>query len=92
MQPCICYAFRYHVPMDITAAQCRAARALIKMQQAELAEKSRVSMRTIAGFETDKTAPVPSTLSAIQRALEAAGVRFIGDTGVELAQQKESAA
>lgn len=68
--------------MDITAAQCRAGRALIRMQQAELAEKSRVSMRTIAGFETDKTAPVPSTLAAIQRALETAGIEFTDDGGV----------
>lgn len=69
--------------MDITAAQCRAARALIRMQQVELAEKSRVSMRTISHFEGEERKPVPSTLSAIQRALEAAGVRFTPN-GVEL--------
>ena len=68
--------------MDITAAQCRAARALIRMQQSELAERSRVSLRTIAGFETEKTASVPSTIAAIQRALEFAGIEFTDDGGV----------
>ncbi len=75
--------------MDITAAQCRAARALINMTQDQLAEASRVSKRTISHFESEERQSVPSTLAAIQRALEAAGVRFIPN-GVELIQNQES--
>ena len=54
------------------------------MTQDRLAEASRVSKRTISHFEGEERGPVPATLSAIQRALEAAGVRFIGNFGVEL--------
>jgi transcriptional regulator with XRE-family HTH domain len=70
-------------PMDVTAAQCRAARALLGMTQDELAEASRVSKRTITHFEAKQRSPVPATLAAIQRALEAAGVELI-ERGVRL--------
>lgn len=69
--------------MDITPAQCRAARALLEMTQDQLAEASRVSKRTITHFEAKQRSPVPATLAAIQRALEAAGVEFI-ERGVRL--------
>lgn len=69
--------------MDITAAQCRAARALVEMTQDQLAEASRVSKRTITHFEAKQRRPVPATLVAIQRALEAGGVEFI-ENGVKL--------
>lgn len=67
--------------MDITPALCRAARALLAIKQADLAEQSRVSQRTIAHFEQEERQPVPATLSALQRALEAAGVEFIPENG-----------
>jgi hypothetical protein len=41
-----------------------------------------VSKRTIAGFETERTVPIPANLRAIQHALETAGVRFT-ELGVE---------
>jgi transcriptional regulator with XRE-family HTH domain len=69
--------------MDITAAQCRAARGLVNFTQDRLAELSRVSKRTVSHFEGEERQPVPATLSAIQRALEAAGVEFI-ERGVRL--------
>lgn len=69
--------------MDINASQCRAARGLVNMTQDRLAELSRVSKRTISHFEGEERQPVPSTLSSIQRALEAAGVEFI-EGGVRL--------
>lgn len=40
-------------------------------------------MRTIAGFESGKTMPMKANLSALQRALEDAGVVFT-ERGVEL--------
>lgn len=67
--------------MDITPAQCRAARGLINMRQDELAALSRISKRTITHFENDERQAVPATLEAIRRALEAAGVEFIPENG-----------
>lgn len=58
------------------------------MTQDDLAEMSRVSKRTITHFESEQRNPVPATLVALQRALEAAGVQFT-DRGVEL-QEKPS--
>jgi transcriptional regulator with XRE-family HTH domain len=64
-------------PMDVTPAQCRAARSLLGISQDELSARSRVSKRTIAAFEAGQTRPVPGTLMAVRQALEAAGVEFI---------------
>lgn len=68
--------------MDITPAQCRAARGLLDMSQDQLAAASRVSRRTVTNFEAGGTT-IPATANAIQRALETAGVEFIGG-GVRL--------
>jgi transcriptional regulator with XRE-family HTH domain len=57
--------------------QSRAARALLKWSQRDLARASRVALSTIADFENDKHEPWSDNLSAISRALEGAGVEFI---------------
>ena len=62
--------------MDITPAQCRAARALLDITQDRLAELSGVSKRTIAHFEGGQRTPIPANFAAIQRAFEGAGVEF----------------
>lgn len=67
--------------MDITPAQCRAARALVGWSQEELESASKVARKTIADFERDVRAPYPRTLAAIRTALEAAGVEFIAENG-----------
>lgn len=67
--------------MTITAAQVRAARALLNLTQRELAERSNVSHRTIVHLEANERQPVPSTLAAIRQALEADGVIFIDENG-----------
>jgi transcriptional regulator with XRE-family HTH domain len=77
--------------MDITAAQCRAARALANLTQDQLADASRVSKRTITHFEAGERQPVPATLAALQRALEAAGVEFKPDGSVRLREQPAEA-
>ncbi|WP_051014017.1 helix-turn-helix transcriptional regulator [Pararhodospirillum photometricum] len=69
--------------MTISAAQCRAARAMVEWSRDQLAEAAAVSKRTIVDFERGARAPQRSTLAAIQRALEDAGVRFT-EAGVEL--------
>jgi transcriptional regulator with XRE-family HTH domain len=80
------------VKMSFSPAQCRAARALIEMSQADLAEAAGVSSRTILDFEASKRQPIKATLAAIQRALEAAGVEFTngGQPGVRLAMQRKT--
>jgi transcriptional regulator with XRE-family HTH domain len=68
----------------ISAAQCRAARAMLEMPRASLAKCASVGERTIADFESRSREPIRATLAAIQRALETAGVEFLPDNGVRL--------
>lgn len=67
--------------MLITAAQSRAARALLNISQPQLSERSGTSVSTIRDFETGKRTPIPNNLAAIRAALEAAGVLFIDQNG-----------
>jgi transcriptional regulator with XRE-family HTH domain len=57
--------------------QCRAARALLKWSQTQLAESSGVALSTVADFEIDKREPRADNLSAMREALEDAGIEFI---------------
>jgi transcriptional regulator with XRE-family HTH domain len=79
--------------MDITAAQCRGARGLLGMTQAELAGASGVSLRTITHFEANESRPITAILVALRKALEDAGIEFIaengGGPGVRLAQRQK---
>ncbi len=65
----------------ITAAQLRAARALLGIDQRDLAERSGVSLPTIQRMEaSDGTVRgVVGTLTKVVAALEAAGIELIGD-------------
>ncbi len=63
----------------LTAAQVRAARALLDWSQRQLAEKSKLSVPTIKRME-GAMGPERSTeanVAAVRRALESAGVVFI---------------
>jgi len=65
----------------ITAAQVRAARAMLKWSQQDLASASGVSPPTIKRMEA-REGPIRGTtnnLWKVQRALEGAGVEFIDD-------------
>ena len=64
----------------ITGAQVRAAKALIRWSGSDLAEKADVGLSSIRRIETFEGVPESSVkvLNAIQNALEAAGVEFLG--------------
>jgi hypothetical protein len=62
----------------ITSEQVRAARALIRWEQRNLAEASKVSLPSIKRLETTPgpLSAQPRTIAAIRAALEAAGIEF----------------
>lgn len=77
-------------PLAFTGEQLRAARAIARIEQAELARRSQVSLETIKRLERIR-GPVEAnsrTLAAIAEALEAMGVLFVesedGGVGVRL--------
>ena len=67
--------------MDVTPEQLRAARALLRLEQAELAHRAHVSVVTIRRLEgADGSERVaPATLAGVRHALEQAGAEFIPD-------------
>jgi DNA-binding transcriptional regulator YiaG len=77
--------------MALSPAQCRAARGMIAMDQAVLAEAANVSRNVIIDFEKGRRVPTRNNLAAIQRVLEKAGVEFTnGDApGVRLKKAKK---
>jgi transcriptional regulator with XRE-family HTH domain len=77
--------------MAISPAQCRAARGLIAMDQADLAEAANVSRNVIIDFEKGRRVPTRNNLAAIQHVLEKCGVEFTdGDApGVRLKKSKK---
>jgi transcriptional regulator with XRE-family HTH domain len=67
--------------MVITAAQIRAARAMLRWSANKLAEASGVSLPTIQRMETGEGVPksITRNVDAVQRALERAGILFIDE-------------
>ena len=65
----------------ITPAQCRAARALLKWTQKDLARESEVNEVTIRNFEIEKTMPMKGTILLLKVTLEDAGIEFIPTNG-----------
>ena len=76
--------------MPITPPQCRAARGLVDMDQAALADRAMVTRNVIIDFEKGRRVPMRNNLASIQRVLEEAGVEFTnGDApGVRLRKKK----
>ena len=62
----------------INSAQIRAARGLLKWTQATLAHKAGISVVTLNMIESDSVDPRANTLRSIEKALDKAGVEFIG--------------
>lgn len=81
----------------LTSEQIRAARALLRWEQKDVAEASGVSLPSIKRLET-KAGPLAAqdrTVDAIRTALVAAGIEFIpengGGAGVRLAKRRDAA-
>jgi DNA-binding XRE family transcriptional regulator len=69
------------VPLPISAAQCRAARALLDWNQDKLAESAHVGRATIADFERGiRLELMRQNMISIVSTLEAAGVEFLPET------------
>ena len=66
---------------QISTAQIRAARGLLKWTQATLAHHAGLSAVTLNMIENDAIRPRPTTLAAVRRALEAGGVGFLEEDG-----------
>lgn len=64
-----------------TPEQLRAARALLGISQAEVADMTDRTTKTIRRAETDPDAVAATTIAAIRAALEGAGVEFIAENG-----------
>ena len=67
--------------LSISPAQCRAGRALIDIDQNALASAASVSRGVIIDFEKGRRVPGRNNLTALQRALEDAGVEFTPENG-----------
>ena len=65
----------------VTPAQIRAARALLRLDQQDLARRAGVSVATVRRLEGEAgaTSVAPHTIKDIQGVLEAAGIEFITD-------------
>jgi hypothetical protein len=77
----------------ISAAQCRAGRALAGLTPTQLAEKARLAIKTLADFEGNGPVPGPGNMIAIIAVLDNLGVDFIaedetGGAGVRLKRKK----
>src|ERR1700729_4154598 len=67
----------------LSSEQIRAARALLRWEQRDLANASSVSLPTIKRLESTPgpLAAHGSTVTALRKALESAGVEFIDENG-----------
>ncbi len=69
--------------MIVTGEQLRGARAMVRIEQSDLAARSGLSVDTIKRLERTE-GPISAnvaTMSAVVTALEAAGVEFIAENG-----------
>jgi DNA-binding transcriptional regulator YiaG len=86
------YLIRLQVGFLMSPEQCKAARALLRMEQEDLANAAGVARSTVIDFEKGERKPRQASITALRGALEAAGIQFIpengGGAGVRLAGKK----
>lgn len=63
----------------ITGRQIQAARALLGWSQEELAERAKIARNTLYNLESGIVDPRTSTVEAVRRTLERAGIEFVTD-------------
>ena len=63
----------------MTPEQSRAARGWLEWSRGELAKQAHVSLRTVASFERGEKMPLHNNIAAMQRAIEAMGIRLLFD-------------
>ena len=61
----------------VSSSQIRAARALLRWSQQDLADKAIVSLNAVTRLERDEVDPRMSTVAAVEKALTKAGVTFL---------------
>lgn len=66
---------------SITAAQIRAARAMLGLDQERLAFLAGVTRKTLAGVESEESQAFESTRMKVRLALEKCGIEFIQQGG-----------
>jgi predicted transcriptional regulator len=78
--------------MSIFPVQSKMARAALGWSAADLAKHAQVGVATVNRFEAGQSNPIPSTIAAMKRAMEEAGVEFTNGEapGVRLHQQDRS--
>ena len=69
------------IESSVSAQQIRAARSLLGISAAELADRAGVNWKTVQRFESAETIPKSrsGTLERVVATLQAAGICFIGD-------------
>jgi DNA-binding XRE family transcriptional regulator len=79
---------------QMTPAQSRAARALLEINQADLAQMAELGLSTIVDFERERRQISDDAASEIKAAFERAGIVFIdengGGEGVRLTKPRRS--
>jgi len=73
----------------MTPEQCAAARALLRWDQATLAEHAGVTRQTISSFERGARTLHPASHDGVEAAFIAAGVEFVENRGVILTKEEE---
>jgi DNA-binding transcriptional regulator YiaG len=63
----------------VTPEQSRAARGWLGWSQTEFARRASVSVRTVQVFEGGEKRPHANSITAMRRAIEAAGIRLVFD-------------
>ena len=78
----------HHGHMDVTTAQFRMARAALEWSVRDLAAKAGVHRNTVIRVERGEAKHGP-TITAVRRALEAAGIEFLENGAVRLRNDAE---
>lgn len=65
----------------LSAAQCRAGRALLDMTQSELGAAAGLGLSTVVDFERGRRQVSLEAKAALRNALEEAGIEFVSENG-----------